>query len=100
MTETRDGRRRFSSDRVVVQASVVARLFGIRLLKLDASVLVAPADLIRSSSRILSAVPVRSRVVAAPARLPVKPRSIGAGLDDAKRVIEEGAASRAAPRVR
>ena len=39
-----------SSEGVRVEASVLARLFGLKLLKLDATVLVLPADASESSS--------------------------------------------------
>jgi hypothetical protein len=37
-------RRRRPSDGLVVEASIVARLFRMRLLRLDATVVIAPAD--------------------------------------------------------
>jgi hypothetical protein len=73
------------SDGVVVEASVVARLFRIRLLSIDARVVVSPAHVERRP---------RSR---APA---VRLRAIGARLAAAERVIDEGAESLAASRAR
>lgn len=74
--ETREG--------VVVEASVVARLFGARLLAVDATVVVSPAR-------------VRTRPQALPPRLRSEP--IGARLAAAERDIDDGAARLAASRV-
>lgn len=59
---------------------MVARLLGLRLLKADAAVVVAPAEM---------------RAVA-PAAPRIRPRPIGAGLAAAERCIEEAAATLAA----
>jgi hypothetical protein len=77
-----DGGRQLSEG-LVVEASVVARLFRIRLLAIDASLVISPAQ-------------VRGRSRAATPR--ARPRAIGAGLLAAERVIDEGAASLAASR--
>jgi hypothetical protein len=66
-----------TADGVVVEASVVARLFGLRLLSVNASVVVSPAR-------------VRGRMRAGP---------IGTRLLTAERLIDEGAASLAASHV-
>jgi hypothetical protein len=71
------------SEGVVVEVSLVARLFRLRLLAVDASVVISPA---RAN--------FRSPVVATHTR----PRAIGAGLAAAERCIDEGAASLAASR--
>jgi hypothetical protein len=68
---------------LVVEASVVARLFRVRLLEVDASLVVAPAD-------------VRGRAPVVMSR--TRRRTIGAGLVAAERVLDEGAASLAASR--
>lgn len=80
--------KRRQSEGVIVEASILARLLGIRLLKLDATVLVGPADVTASSAprapRLLPSahhsVP-RARMNAA----------AGRGLADAIRNINEGA---------
>jgi hypothetical protein len=71
------------SEGLVVKASIVARLFRLRLLAVDASLVISPA---RAKSR--------SPVVAARTRS----RAIGGGLAAAERCIDEGAASLAASR--
>jgi hypothetical protein len=71
------------SDGVVVEASVVARLFRIRLLSIDARVVISPAHVERRP---------RSR-----APHP-RSRAIGARLAAAERVIDEGAESLASSR--
>ena len=71
------------SEGLVVEASVVARLFRVRLLEVDASLVVSPAD-------------VQGRTPAVRPR-PRRP-TIGAGLVAAERAIDEGAASLAASR--
>jgi hypothetical protein len=82
LTAVPDGGRRLSEG-LVVEASVVARLFRIRVLAIDAGLVISPA-------RVTS----RSPVVAPRARS----RAIGAGLAAAERSIGEGAASLAASR--
>jgi hypothetical protein len=77
-----DGGRQLSEG-LVVEASVIARLFRIRLLAIDASLVISPAQ-------------VRGRSSAATPR--ARARAIGAGLLAAERVIDEGAASLAASR--
>jgi hypothetical protein len=67
---------------MVVEASVVARLFRFRLLTIDARLVVSPAQ-------------VHGRVPAVAARAQ---RTIGARLNAAERVIDEGATSLAASR--
>ncbi len=68
---------------LVVEASVVARLFRIRLLAVDASVVISPA---RVHGRTPVVTPGAQR------------RAIGAGLVAAERFIDEGASSLAASR--
>jgi hypothetical protein len=86
-----DGGRRLSEG-LVVEASVVARLLRIRLLVIDASLIVAPA-------------PVKGRTRAAtdaaddpPLTPRARPRAIGAGLAAAEQCLSEAAASLARSR--
>lgn len=74
--------RRPLSDGLVVEASVVARLFRVRLLAIDASVVISPA-------RVHGRVPAVRRDTH---------RRIGAGLVAAERFIDEGASSLATAR--
>jgi hypothetical protein len=71
------------SEGLVVEASVVARLFRFRLLEIDASLVVSPAD-------------VRGLSTAVPP--PARRRTVGAGLVAAERALDQGAASLAASR--
>ena len=68
----------------MIEASVVGRLLGLRLLKVDAAVVVAPAEL-------------REAALPAPR---IRPRPIGTGLTAAERYIAEGAATLAASQSR
>lgn len=79
------------SEAVLVEASILARLLGIRLLKLDATVLIGPAD-VTASSPVRTGLrarkpPRRSEVPPAPSAAAV----VGRGLADAVRSINEGA---------
>jgi hypothetical protein len=65
-------RRRRVSDGVLVEASILARLLGLRLLTLDVTLVLVPAD------------------VSAPSTVPARPVP-GRGLADAVRSISEGA---------
>jgi hypothetical protein len=80
-----DGRRRLA-DGLVIDAAVVARLLGVRLLRIEAAVGVAPARIDPPS-----AVPPGLRPV------PVA-RPIGTGLALARGYLEDGAVSLAASR--
>jgi hypothetical protein len=80
-----DGRRRLSEG-ALVEASVVARLFGVRLLRLDASVALAPAD-VRPAAAPVQAAP-RSIPRSAPRRASVAP---GRCLPEAVRTLSEAA---------
>jgi hypothetical protein len=83
-------RRRRPSDGLVVEASIVARLLGIRLLKLDATVVIVPADVTAPpSARHGSRPPTRARSSDLP---PARSGTVGGGLADAVRRIDEGAA--------
>ena len=69
------------ADGLVIDAAIVARLLGVRLLRIEAALSVAPARF------------------AAPRALPVPAaRPIGTGLAAARRCIDEGAVSLAASR--
>jgi hypothetical protein len=70
------------SEGLVVEASIVARLFRLRVLAVDASLVISPA---RAKSRP----PVAART---------RSRAIGGGLAAAERCIDEGAASLTASR--
>jgi pyridoxal biosynthesis lyase PdxS len=74
-------RRRSPSDGLVVEASVVARLLGLRLLTLHARVVVAPAD--------VTAAPAPARSSGMP---PARSGAAGRGLAEAIQRINEGAA--------
>ena len=76
-------RRRRLSDGLVVEASIVARLFRFRLLAIDVSLVVSPAR-----------VAARSPAVAPRTR----PPAIGGGLAAAERFLDEGSAHLAASR--
>ncbi|MGB2712165.1 MAG: hypothetical protein WBC33_11695 [Conexibacter sp.] len=81
-------RRRRPSDGLVVEASIVARLLGIRLLKLDATVVIVPADVTAPPSALHdSRPPTRARSLGLP------PSGVVSGsLADAVQRINEGAA--------
>ena len=66
------------SEGLLVEASIVARLLRIRLLAIDARLIVAPAHVQR-----------RTRT---PVTLRTRGRRIGTGLDAAERMLDEGAA--------
>jgi hypothetical protein len=74
---------------VLVEASIRARVMGLRLLSLDATVVLVPADLTASPSA----------AVDLPAQAPARPsavsrtgrRAAGRGLAEAVRSIDEGA---------
>ncbi len=82
-------RARRPSDGVLVEASIVARLLGIRLLTLDATVALVPADVTpRTSSRAASPAWTPPRPASVP---PARSDATGRGLADAVRSINEGA---------
>ena len=82
------------SDALTVEASVLARLFGIRVLTLDANVILSRPQF-SGRSPVPHDAPIRSSREAA-ARPPERSRPIGGRLADAERLIDEGVASLAA----
>jgi hypothetical protein len=82
-------RARRPSDGLLVEASIVARLLGIRLLTLDATVALVPAEgTARTPSRGASPAGTPPRPASVP---PAQPGATGRGLADAVRSINEGA---------
>ena len=78
-------RRRRLSDGALVEASIRARLLGIPLLRLDATVVLVPAEITAPSA---PHEPVRTRSVGVP---PTRSGAAGRGLAEAVRSINEGA---------
>jgi hypothetical protein len=77
------------SDGVLVEASVVGRVLGLRLLTVRASVVLAPAEVTGAPSAHPD-LPVRAATPAAPVR-PTRGRAAGRELAEAVRRIDEGA---------
>jgi hypothetical protein len=73
---------------VLVEASIVARVLGIRLLTLDATVVLVPADVQAPSAARGDA---SARTTARPSGIPARSGAAGLGLADAVRSINEGA---------
>jgi len=104
---TPDERRR-PSDGVIAEASIVARLLRLRLLTLDATVVVSPAAVTatragrdgRVPAPAAPAVPAVPAVPAASVQSAAPGRPIGQRLAQAARTIDEGAATLAATRRR
>jgi hypothetical protein len=93
---------------VVAEASIIARLLRLRLLTLDATIVVSPAVVTEPSQQARPATPP-ARPATAPARrdgrapLPAAARPaapIGRRLAEAARSLDEGAATLAATRRR
>jgi hypothetical protein len=82
-------RRRRLSDGVLVEASLLARVMGLRLLTIDATVALVPADISTSSSP--AHMPPARAVGRSPVIRPGRPRVAGHGLAEAVRSINEGA---------
>jgi hypothetical protein len=81
-------RRRRLADGVLVDATIRARLLGIRLLTIDATVVLVPADVTAQS---ISAHDPPKRTSARPSVVPAKRSArAGRGLADAVRSINEG----------
>jgi hypothetical protein len=74
------------SEGLLVEASVVARLLRIRLLAIDASLIVAPAH-VQGQTRTAAH---RRDEMLAPATAPRRSHAIGAGLAAAERILDEG----------
>jgi hypothetical protein len=86
-----DGGQRLS-DGLLVEASVVARLLRVRLLVINASLIVAPAH-VKGRPR-----PAVRAGGAAPITHPARARAIAAGLAAAEQYLSEGSASLARSR--
>jgi hypothetical protein len=86
-----DGGQRLS-DGLLVEASVVARLLRVRLLVINASLIVAHAQ-VKGRTR-----PPVHAVAETPIARPARGRAIGAGLAAAEQYLSEGAASLARSR--
>ena len=86
LTAVPDRRRRLS-DAVLVEASIRARVMGIRLLSLDATVVLVPADLTASPPAVVDA---PAQASGRPVR-GARSRAAGRGLAEAVRSIDEGA---------
>jgi hypothetical protein len=82
------------SEAILVEASVVARLLRIRLLVIDASLIIAPAQV---EGRTRAATYAADEPLA-PVTPRTRARAIGAGLAAAERCLSEGAASLARSR--
>jgi hypothetical protein len=102
-------RRRRLSDGMVVEASIVARLFRFRLLAIDASLVVSPARVAarspavapRARPRATGGGPATAEHQPAIAGGPAAaehPRATGGGLAAAERFLDEGSAHLAASR--
>lgn len=70
-------RRKRLSDGVLVEASVLARVLGVRLLTLEATVVLAPAE-------------IAAHPAARPSGRRQPPSGVGRGLAEAARTIEQG----------
>jgi hypothetical protein len=81
--------RRHLSEGLVVEASVSARLLRVRLLVIDANLVIAPAQ-------VKARAPTGRPAVAEPCQ--TRARAIGAGLAAAERCLSEGAATLARSR--
>ena len=82
-------RRRHPSDGLVAKASIVARLLRIRLLTLEATVVIAPAD-VTAPSPASPGVAARRPSTPSPRALPARSAASGRrGLAEALRTIDE-----------
>jgi hypothetical protein len=89
-------RNRRASDGVLIETSVLARLLGIRLLTLDATVVLMPAEV--TAPRSAAHLPEERASAPPPGRLPPRPGAASRGLAEAVRNINEGSAVLAATR--
>jgi hypothetical protein len=83
-------RRKRLSDGVLVEASVLGRLLGVRILTLRASVVLAPAE-VTSASSAHHDLAVRAAARSSPVAPTRRPPVAGHGLAEAVRRIDEGA---------
>ena len=93
LTVAPDGGRQLSEG-LVLEASVVARLLRVRVLVIDANLIVAPAQV---KDRTRAATDAAGKALA-PVTPPTRTRAIGAGLAAAERYLSEAAASLARSR--
>jgi hypothetical protein len=88
LTAVPDRRRRLA-DGALVQASLLARVLGLRLLTIDATIVLVPADVIAPSPAAHERPgPTSARSSAVP---PLRSGAVGHGLAEAVRSINEGA---------
>ena len=90
-----DPRRRLN-DGVLIQASVLARVLGVRLLKLDTTVILAPAEVQVPAARAAPANGRPAKPASASTPTPVRAAArrsgpAGRALADAVRSVNEGA---------
>ena len=97
LTAVPDGRARLSEG-VIVEATLLGRVFGVRLLALDATVVISPAGMVEPARPRGGPPAARAGRPARPARPAAQPRAIGSGLADAARAIDESAATLTAAR--
>lgn len=82
-------RGRRPADAALIEASVQARLLGVRLLTLEATIVLVPAEVATPSS---NPPPLRARARARPSGAPrARPDAVGRGLAEAVRSLNEGA---------
>lgn len=79
---------RTHSEAILIEASVAARLLGLRLLTLDATITLVPAD-VAEPAPAKRVGPARAVTRERPSHAR-HPRAIGSGLPDAVRTIGEG----------
>lgn len=82
------------ADATLVEASVTARLLGMRILRIDATVALVPAEVAIATPPVVTP-PVETRAAYAPGRSFGAPRgragAVGPRLADAVRNLDEGA---------
>jgi hypothetical protein len=87
-------RRRRLSDAALIEASIAARLLGMRILTLNATVALVPADVTAATPAVRDRPPTEDRAALVPTRSSGDSRTRGAAkhnLADAVRNLEEGA---------
>jgi len=90
LTVVPDSRRRLS-DAVLVEARILARVMGIRLLSLDATVVLVPGDVTASPSAVADPSAPALGLLRPSAAPQAESRAAGRGLAEAVRSIDEGA---------